>query len=346
MNPYLISDFEQVAIHFVGNKGNDEGLKLSEDCTELNSDLKNLLLTYFLTPFKSGELYTFYHESDLNLNEAFVYASRLFEQPDTLHEQSVHFAKHLYQSSMHPKINGGEFYTVYFKDAQIEGQFVDAIGLFKSERKDTFLKVEEAASLYEVSSEEGININKLDKGCLIFNYQKEKGYAVALVDQAGKGEEAVYWVDHFLKVNQRHDDYHHTQHVLSLCKNFITSDLPKAFEVTKADQADFLNKSIQFFKDKSSFDIDEFEQEVIAQPELIQRFQQYKSDYQELTETPIERHFDISNAAVKKQARVFKSVLKLDKNFHIYIHGNRELIEQGVEKDGRRYYKIYFEQES
>jgi len=49
---------------------------------------------------------------------------------------------------------------------------------------------------------------------------------------------------------------------------------------------------------------------------------------------------------VKKQARIFKTVLKLDKNFRIYIHGNRELIEQGVEKDGRKYYKIYFEQES
>jgi hypothetical protein len=55
--------------------------------------------------------------------------------------------------------------------------------------------------------------------------------------------------------------------------------------------------------------------------------------------------FEISTQAVKKQARIFKSVLKLDKNFHIYIHGNRDMIEQGVEKDGRKYYKIYFENE-
>ena len=53
----------------------------------------------------------------------------------------------------------------------------------------------------------------------------------------------------------------------------------------------------------------------------------------------------ISAPAVKKQAKIFKSVLKLDKNFHIYIHGNREMIEQGVEKDGRKFYKIYFEKE-
>jgi hypothetical protein len=56
-------------------------------------------------------------------------------------------------------------------------------------------------------------------------------------------------------------------------------------------------------------------------------------------------NFKISQQAVKKQARVFKSVLKLDRNFHIYIHGDRELIQQGVERDGRKYYKIYYNEE-
>ena len=48
---------------------------------------------------------------------------------------------------------------------------------------------------------------------------------------------------------------------------------------------------------------------------------------------------------MKKQARVFKSVLKLDKNFHIYIHGDRNRIERGVDEQGRKYYKIYYDQE-
>ena len=54
-------------------------------------------------------------------------------------------------------------------------------------------------------------------------------------------------------------------------------------------------------------------------------------------------NFEISAQAVKQQARAFKSVLKLDKNFHIYIHGNREMIEQGIDENGRKYYKIYYE---
>jgi hypothetical protein len=48
---------------------------------------------------------------------------------------------------------------------------------------------------------------------------------------------------------------------------------------------------------------------------------------------------------VKKQAKIYKSILKLDKNFHIYIHGNREMITKGTDPDGRKFYKIYFENE-
>ena len=55
--------------------------------------------------------------------------------------------------------------------------------------------------------------------------------------------------------------------------------------------------------------------------------------------------FDISDSAVKKQARTLKSVIKLDKNFHIYIHGNRNLIEQGEDKNGK-FYKVYYHEEN
>jgi hypothetical protein len=60
-----------------------------------------------------------------------------------------------------------------------------------------------------------------------------------------------------------------------------------------------------------------------------------------------EDEFDIHLSAVKKQSKVFKSVLKLDKNFHVYIHGRRDLIERGYDElSGKHFYKIYFEEES
>jgi len=34
-----------------------------------------------------------------------------------------------------------------------------------------------------------------------------------------------------------------------------------------------------------------------------------------------------------------------DKNFHIYVHGHLELIEQVVDEHGWKFYKIYYSEE-
>lgn len=346
MNNYLISEISDIAIHCIGNKNNEEPLLLSEQTTEIEESLKEILISYFVSAFKSNEYYNFYHDSDINLNEVYVYASKIFDDPTCLYGQSVNLAKHLYNCSTHPKIKGGEFYTVYFRECTFEGNTIEAVGFFKSENRDTFLKVITGAKNINIQSDNGINVNKLDKGCLIFNTGRENGYVASVVDNSGKGSEAAYWIDDFLHLMHRHDDYHQTQNALSMCKAFITMQLPQEFEVTKADQADFLNKSLKFFKEKESFEMDEFTNEVIQQPEIIEKFKSFKNDFQDQNDTMISDSFSISGTAVKKQSRVFKSILKLDRNFHIYIHGDRELIEQGVDPDGRKFYKIYFNEES
>jgi len=72
-----------------------------------------------------------------------------------------------------------------------------------------------------------------------------------------------------------------------------------------------------------------------------------KGQYEQEFESPIADTFEISGSAVKKQSRVYKSVLKLDKNFHIYIHGDKELIEKGFDDDKHmNYYKVYFKEEN
>jgi hypothetical protein len=103
---------------------------------------------------------------------------------------------------------------------------------------------------------------------------------------------------------------------------------------------------VEYFKSHDNFDKQGFEQEVFQDQEVIRSFQSYDSRYREEKELQIADEFEISPQVVRKQARIFKSVLKLDRNFHIYIHGDRELIKQGVDSDGRKYYKIYFENES
>jgi hypothetical protein len=338
---------DQIIIHYIGNRAEDEGVKLSKDKLDGDDELLNLLSFYFTNSFRSTEFYNLSHQTNLKLNEVYAYVSAIFDEPQELFKQSVNIAKHLYEQSAHPKIKAGEFYTVYFKNCEIEDKTVDAVGLFKSENKDTFLKVQRARDNFNVNSEEGININKLDKGCIIFNTEKEKGYLVAIVDNTGKGYEAQYWKDDFLHLSPRNDNYHQTQNLLTLCKHFVTEQLPEEFtDISRADQVEMLNKSLSFFKENDSFNLKDFEKDVIEQPKAIKAFRNFKEQFEEEREINISEEFDISTPAVKRQQRVFKSVIKLDKNFHIYVHGNNELIERGFdEASGMHFYKVYFNEE-
>jgi len=79
---------------------------------------------------------------------------------------------------------------------------------------------------------------------------------------------------------------------------------------------------------------------------LIESFNNYKKVYESENEIQISNEFEVSDSAVKKQFRVMKSVIKLDKNFHIYVHGNREYITKGFdEKTGMQYYQVFFKEE-
>ncbi|SMC75311.1 nucleoid-associated protein [Pedobacter nyackensis] len=348
----MISFFEaslaELSIHRIGNKSEDEFYVLSEKSIAIRDiTLSNLLQQYFLSPYeKVNEVYRFIHPNgDLNLNEAYHFAAEIFENGETFHENSKQLAKYLYDVSGHPKIKSGELYVAYFENVQIEGELHDAIGIFKSETKESYLKVFPEQDGFGLTYEqEAININKLDKGCLIFNADKEEGFKVAVIDQ--RSAEAVYWKDEFLKLKIRNDSFNQTAGVLGVYKNFVTEKLDEEFDISKADKIDLLNKSMKYFKEKESFDLEEFSNEVIGNAEGIEAFKNYKKSFEDEFDQPIPDSFDISGAAVKKQARAYKSVLKLDKNFHIYIHGDKELIEKGFDDDkSMNYYKVFFREE-
>lgn len=339
---------ESLSIHYIGNKSKNELCIFSEEpLFLLDENLPPLVLEYFIKPFeKIPESFSFFHPSSNELNEVFHFVKRIFNNEADFHEAGVGIAKHLYNVSTHPNIKPGEVYIARFKNILIDGIEKEAIGIFKSEIKEPFLKVQNEGTFFQLQYElNGINIKKLDKGCLIFNEDEDSGYKVMVVDQTNKSSEALYWTDLFLQLKVRNDEFNQTNTLLTVYKNFISEGVDKDIELTKPEKIDLLNRSIRYFKEKDRFDLDEFNSEVIGHEQGARLFMQYKSDYESRYETGIDERFDISNAAVKKQARIYKSVLKLDHNFHIYIHGNSELIEKGVDENGRKFYKIYYQEE-
>ena len=237
-------------------------------------------------------------------------------------------------------------YVAYLSDIQVENQLVNGVGIFKAESKDSYLKLNTSSPSFKLKGDSGVNIRKLDKGCLILNIEKESGFKILAVDNLNKSE-AQFWTNDFLKITPRADNYHHTRNFMNLTRQYVDDQLDEEFSVSKADKIELLNRSMNFFKTKDQFNQHEFEAEVLEDPSVIESFRNYERTWPDRTEADIIDNFEISAHAVKKQVRVFKSVLKLDKNFHIYIHGNRQLIEKGFDEEtNKHFYKIYFDQES
>ncbi|MGV8946466.1 MAG: nucleoid-associated protein [Lutibacter sp.] len=340
-----IGNIEKFIIHFVGNKNNGDGVRFSDSITDFK-DIEEYIKQLIENSFKSEEMYQFYFQPNLELNPMYQFIGSIFKNAETFIEQSQNAGRYLYDKSTHPQIKAGELCVVYFNDFQINNENVDCIGLFKSENKDTILKVNTTEKGFNLKDEKGINTNKLDKGCLIFNTKAEDGYLISVVDNTNRSSEAQYWKDDFLGIQPIKNEFHQTNQFLGIAKQFVTQQLTEDFEVSKADQIDFLNRSVEYFKNNEKFDKHEFEEKVFVDDSIIESFQKFDKSYRQEYNVEVLNNFEISKQAVKKQARVFKSVLKLDKNFHIYIHGDRELIEQGIEKDGRKFYKIYYTDES
>ena len=352
------SSIASVAVHRVGNKETSEGYILSDRPVKLSEALQDLLVNYFISPFKVEEYYHLCDDDNLQLNNIYWAACQVFDDADSLMDVSRGIAKHLYDSCTHPNIKGGDLFVVYFSECQWNGETTNALDIFKSENESQFLKVlhdeeewsresgnESASAIFKMDIDKGIDVNKLDKGALIFNLERDKGFIVSVVDATNRGMDAVYWKDSFLHICQRQDEYYNTHQVMQAYKKFVTDELPQQYEVSKADQADLLNRSVSFFKENESFDMDDFARDVIGQPEVIDSFKQYREQYEQENDVQLPDNFGISEGAVKKQARSYRSVIKLDKNFHIYVHGDRKLIEQGEDEKGK-FYKVYYNEES
>ena len=335
-----------VILHKTGNKAREGQLILSDSTLDLGEHIQGMLMQFFLGHFAEEEaFYNFCGEGGIEANEVNTSVKNIFQNPDSFVEESKNIATKLYDAGEHPKIKDGDLYIASFKDIVVDGELVDAIGIFKSETKQDFLRISTGANGFDIKIEEGINLNKIDKACLIYNTEEDFGYKINIIDTTNK-QEAQYWRTDFLGIEQRKDDFYQTQKYMELCKDFVKEVYNEDHEVDKPQQIAMLNKSANYFKENETFNKQEFEEEVLSQPEVIEAFNDYKQQYAEEKQVEFREDFGVSETAAKKQQSKMKSVLKLDKNFHVYIHGDESRIIKGVDPEtGMKFYQLYYEKE-
>ncbi|MEB2776383.1 nucleoid-associated protein [Algoriphagus sp. D3-2-R+10] len=348
MLDFINCNIKNVIAHQVGNQTNDEDLILSESLLDIDDlRLRELLIKFFLYPFKNTEEYYRFNfsDGDLTLNPLYQYSNSIFSNIDSFKDKSDSIALLLYEIAIHPNIKSGDLFVTTFENIKIEDKSVNALGIFKSEKRHEFLKLNKKTKGFSLKYDDGINIDDLDKGCLIFNTEKENGNILCIVDKSNKSSEAHYWKDLFLKASPIRTNYHETNQFLGITKHFVSKQLVNNSEISKSEQIDLLNRSVNYFKTHEEFNKGEFERDVLSDEKIITSFREFDKKFRIENEIELNDRFEISSQAVKKQARAFKRVLKLDENFDIHIKGDKKLIEKGVDTDGRKYYKIYYNEE-
>lgn len=283
-----------LVIHEIGNKIRDEKLFLSSKLQQIDECLEKVLLNYFLKSFMTNqELLNFYHNSNLNLNELFSYSKNIFKENDEISfiKNSKNIAMHLYEFTLHPKITRGELIVTEIENIKYENEFINLIGIFKSENKDLFLKVIKNIDNINLKDDKGISISKIEKGCLVLNYNQDNGFIVLNIDNTSQSTE--YWTNKFLKVRPIKNSSHKTKELIKICKVF--SDEILSSKYNNEVEFSFNNEYINYFQDNESYDINSFVKTIFKNDDIKKEFFSFHENNRENFDIDLSDSFAVSS---------------------------------------------------
>jgi len=339
------AQIQYISIHKIGNKSRNESIFLSDEPYKLSDEIVPLIKEFFLKPFRDKEevYYQFAHDVDIEYNEMFVSVSSIFENPSIVHNASRSITNHLFEQGGHPHIKSGEVYVVHFTNLSIDNNIVDAIGIFKSEIKNDFLELEENGSHLDMILKQGISLDKLDKGALIFNYKKEDGYKILVHDS--NRYDSRYWLEHFLSVDAFEDENFLTKKYLKFAQDFAKEVVAPSED--KKEEVMFMNRSMNYFAKNDEFEESAYLNEVLDNPDLISEFKNFKVDKGEKYSIEDVSSFPISNTAVTDARRKWKGTIALDTGMTIKMdfinpESAERFLERGWDEEKQMYYYLLY----
>jgi hypothetical protein len=335
---YLNAKIKSLAIHTVGNPSMDEPLILNQNLVTLPEDKHDIVLEMLLQGFNENEKF----ESEEELwSLVYDFCMRLRSRTHTvdLNKDSHRVAEHLYDIMTNPKISAGHLFIAHIEEISIDGEYTEAMVFIKTEVEKTVIELNWYESDLDLKYHSGIIPGQIEKGALVY-LDAFGNQQYLLIDKSINSNQDRYWIDSFLEVVPVKNGYFKTKQAIEIAKGFIEQELPEITELHRTEAARIKQEAEKYFRTKDEFQIEEFSEALFHNKDLQEGFKTYANEFED---SSITEDFDISREAAKKAKTTFKEVIKLDKNFHIYIHGNTNLIQQGYDdQKGMNYYKVYF----
>ena len=92
MLDFSVASLEEIIVHKVGNKTENQELILSNEPVQLKDEtIADLLSQYFLKPFNKEIFYHFDHEAGLNTHFLYPLIKEVFDHPSQFYDPQVYF---------------------------------------------------------------------------------------------------------------------------------------------------------------------------------------------------------------------------------------------------------------
>lgn len=338
----------------VGHPQRDEPLQTSKEVFKVAENDQETLAAIFLKPFKSLSGHRFSHHSSLDQHEMNLCSAAIFAADDGLLEKGCDIARRLYAKSNHPNIKSGDLCISLIKNIDVNGEMTQGLCILKSESVVPFLSISTRDGDLELHTEQGINPEKIDKGCLILNHLAQKGFYVLTFDRTGS--DSRFWVRDFLGVVPITDSPFLTNKYTNMAVAFMEKEKKEQPKVSNDDAPpwDASNASrdaITYFEEKENFSLHEFEEEVLKTPEAKARFAEHRSKIEEEQGHRLDDSFEISKKDVSKAKKKIKTVMKLDTGAEVRLKPAlaakpEQVLEHGFDEERKmKFIKIYFNED-
>lgn len=337
----------------VGHPQRDEPLQTSKEVFQVGEADQEPLAAIFLKPFKNLTAHRFSHHSSLDQHEMNACAAAIFASDEGLLEKGCDIARRLYAKSNHPNIKSGDLCISLIRNIDVDGEMVQGLCILKSERVEPFLSISTRDGDLELHTEQGINPEKIDKGCLILDHFAGKGYYVATFDRSGS--DSRFWVRDFLGVVPITDSPFLTNKYANMAVAFMEKERkekpPTDDETPPWDTSNAARDAITYFEEKEKFDLREFEEEVLKTPEAKAKFAEHRNQVEAETGHKLDDSFEISKKDVTKAKKKIRSMMKLDTGVEIRLKPGvaakaDSVLEHGFDEAKRmKFIKIFFNED-
>ncbi len=129
--------------------------------------------------------------------------------------------------------------------------------------------------------------------------------------------------------------------------SFLEEQQPADDDSPPWETATAAKDALSYFEDRENFDLEEFGQTVLKNPDVIAKFDEHRARMEEEQGQPFETNFEISKKDLTKAKKRIAAVLKLDTGVEIHIKPATSEIDPQLErgyddKKGMKYVKVFY----